>query len=257
MTTKETTPTETQESARMEKYLFHTKDGKKVFEGTISDFDPEYYGIPSFYAFKNTWKVADMVGMTENDLYAFLEENGYELRDLAYQFNDDKDKEYINNVFKKINLVNKDLSDEEETVYIDVDDFGDVVVTDDRGHVLSTLDELNSDVGSVDIDGDDDSYNWVTSDQLEEEDLEIIMRDASPYKYISDLENIIEDKELADLIFYNEEAFTCRINKYPFHVLKVDAGDIYTVSLKDFIEWSLEEDEDGEIEIDGKKYNIA
>ena len=56
-----------------------------------------------------------------------------------------------------------------------------------NGKVVCTTDDLDSDNGSFNIDNDFDSYHWVAFKDLDENDLEIIIRDLRTYEFKDEL----------------------------------------------------------------------
>ena len=57
----------------------------------------------------------------------------------------------------------------------------------ENGKVVCNFNDLYSDNGSFNIDNDFDSYRWVAFKDLDEEDLEIMIRDLSIYQYRDEL----------------------------------------------------------------------
>ena len=57
----------------------------------------------------------------------------------------------------------------------------------ENGKVVCTTDDLDSDNGSFNIDNDFDSYHWVAFKDLDENDLEIIIRDLRTYEFKDEL----------------------------------------------------------------------
>lgn len=57
----------------------------------------------------------------------------------------------------------------------------------ENGEVVCNLNDLDSDNGSFNIDNDYNSYHWVAFKDLEEKDLEIMIRDLSTYQYEDEL----------------------------------------------------------------------
>ena len=57
----------------------------------------------------------------------------------------------------------------------------------ENGKVVCNFNDLYSDNGSFNIDNDFDSYHWVAFKDLDEEDLEIIIRDLPTYQYRDEL----------------------------------------------------------------------
>ena len=56
-----------------------------------------------------------------------------------------------------------------------------------NGKVVCNLNDLDSDNGSFNIDNDFDSYHWVAFKDLDENDLEIIIRDLRTYEFKDEL----------------------------------------------------------------------
>lgn len=123
----------------------------------------------------------------------------------------------------------------------------------DNGEVACTLDELNSQSGTFNIDNDYNSYDWCPISELDENELEIMIRDLSPYEYKDALIDSGVDSNVFQIL---EE--TGNLLKF------VDT--IYSqVSFEDFknfdevLEFDNDEDYDGNsnlVEIDGKFYTI-
>ena len=57
----------------------------------------------------------------------------------------------------------------------------------ENGKVVCNLNDLDSDNGSFNIDNDFDSYHWVAFKDLDENDLEIIIRDLRTYEFKDEL----------------------------------------------------------------------
>lgn len=64
------------------------------------------------------------------------------------------------------------------------------IVVDESGNEMCTIEEYNSENGTLNIDGDYNTYNWVPFEELDEKQTKIMVRDLLPYNY-KDL--LIED----------------------------------------------------------------
>lgn len=63
-----------------------------------------------------------------------------------------------------------------------------------NGEIVCTTDDLMSDRGSFEIDGDYDTYNWIPFNELDEKDMKIMIRDLGTYEFKDELiENGVDE----------------------------------------------------------------
>ncbi|MDK7376092.1 hypothetical protein QP519_11170 [Weeksella virosa] len=63
-----------------------------------------------------------------------------------------------------------------------------------NGEIVCTTDDLMSDRGSFEIDGDYDTYYWIPFNELDEKDLKIMIRDLGTYEFKDELiENGVDE----------------------------------------------------------------
>lgn len=125
----------------------------------------------------------------------------------------------------------------------------------ENGNVVCTLEDLNSDNGAFNIDGEYDTYVWKTINKLSELELAIMVRGLNTYEYkdlliengldrrVFDILNASGDLSKHIAIIYNEVSFEDFIN--------FDEVNIYNSE-----EEALEDGSRNTFEIEGKYYSI-
>ena len=207
--------------------VFHTGRGGRFYnEGhrqflTILDngFKPDYFGVNVYFRFEYLDKFC------QNDITDDILDC---VTDLDYNNIDESDKQFFNDYC---------LRNEIDFCF---EDLGEVVVFDEVGNKTgTTLNELYSTKGCLDLDGEYNTYDWCSVDDLKQEDVKVILDAQNSYEYLHLIGKHDFVNFLKKLDFDNYFIAECLVNDYTVETL---------------IEMSqIEECEEG-VEFKGKNY---
>ncbi len=136
------------------------------FQGLFDNFDLGHFGYNISYCFEDYSSILENV---EDDIFVKIE-NWYDsLFDIANV--SDEEKRNFNEITKN-------------TEY-NYDDLGDIILLIDGNPTIwdTTFKEYTAESGSVDIDGDYDTWYWCPVNELEEKYINIILEDGSSDTY--------------------------------------------------------------------------
>lgn len=221
--------------------IFHTSKAtyrsrtKKEFKGLKKGFDAEYYGVNVSYWFENLDEIIERTGIDADGLY----ELGFIVSDNSCTWNDEN-KKFFDSLEIKNSITGELITHE---------DLGDAVLIDDSGNSVTSSEEYGSEEGTMDLDGDYDTYHWAPIWKLNKEDLEIILDSSNSWEWFN--EGGVSDK-LKELVgcFSASEAAEMIINTELNLVEMMKNGWI-----KETTEDNEEEEWDA-VEINGKYYTI-
>lgn len=213
--------------------VFHTGRGGRfynaghvTFLGIYDNFDPDYFGVNVYFGFENWYEFCENY-ITSDIPDDILDWDTY----LDYNNITESDKQKFNDYCLQ------------HSIDFSFEDLGEVIVFKDNGNKTSTtLNELNSTSGSLDLDGGYDSYGWCAVKNLEQDDIKLILDAQNSYEYLHLIGKYDFVKFLKNLDFDNEFIAECLFNDYTIEIL-IEMHQIEGVS----------EDDEG-VEFDGKNY---
>lgn len=220
---------------------FHNS-GYKTCEGLFDSFDPEYFGIDTYSTFRNLDEVLESANISRDELYDF----GFDYTLNAYNWDDDSKQLFNDLKLKHYEFDEDDNIIEDES--ITAEDLGEPILTGSSGNELCTIEELNSDSGSMDINGDYNTYYWCPISELNEREFEIMIRDLDTDEYKDEMVKNGTDEHVFDILNYFD-----RLNEYIDALQNCISFEEF-ISYGHFVETTEDDDEEDTVKINGKFY---
>ena len=156
----------------------------------IDKFDPEYYGEEINYSFENLYEILNYIKESKDTEYPleYLESMGFDIPSNALNL-DNSAKQRFDNIMKTEFGSNYTASD-----------LGESVVIDFNGSIYCTVEKLNLNSGTFEIDGEYNSHHWLPISELSENQFELMIRDLKSYEFENQLIESGTDKNVLGLV---------------------------------------------------------